>query len=262
MKNLKEKFLEKARAKFGDKYEYPGEYISSTQQITVVCPIHGAFKVTPKGHLQSKTGCNKCARQQISESKKIDGQKRKDMKEYRIWKAMKTRVSNPNTKCADSYVNKGIKCCEQWLNSFEQFYKDMGPCPEGYSIDRIDNNGDYTPENCRWASSKEQADNRGEFNKVFEHNGEAHVLKDWAKILGIKYTTLYQRIYRSNLSFEQAIQQNPFEHTVIYKGERKSLKELCNQYNMEYSVVYNRLYKHGWDIEEALTIPKGKRRPK
>ena len=104
--------------------------------------------------------------------------------------------------------------------------------------------------------------NRGDFNKIFTYKGESKVLKDWARELGIKYTTLYQRIYRSGLSFEEAIQKDPFKKLISYEGEQHTLAEWCRIKNMEYNVVLNRIDKHKWSFEEAITIPKGMRRNK
>lgn len=248
-----EEFIEKARKVHGDKFDYSKVNItSSKEKITIICPVHGEFTQLYNDHLRG-CGCNKC---RLTKSKEYNPILNKsEMREYRIWKAIKTRVANPNTSDAERYILRGIKCCDRWLESFEAFYADMGDCPEGFSIDRIDPDGDYCPENCRWANATTQSQNRGEFNKIFTYNGESLVLKEWAKRLGIKYTTLYQRIYRSGLSFEEAIQDDPFNRQIEINGESKTLKEWCVKYDIKYQTVINRIHKHNWSYERAITTP-------
>lgn len=80
--------------------------------------------------------------------------------EHNKWKSIKKRCFNKNSKAYKEYGGRGITMCEEWKNSFSAFYKDMGDCPEGYSIERLDVNGNYEPNNCIWADKTTQSRNR------------------------------------------------------------------------------------------------------
>ena len=114
---------------------------------------------------------------------------------YRIWRTMLGRCENPNAHAYDKYGGRGIKVCEGW-HDFTRFYYDMGPRPSPkHSIDRIDNNGDYCYENCRWATKKEQSRNRCD-NRWLTFNGETLCVAEWAERLGVNWTTIVARLKR------------------------------------------------------------------
>jgi hypothetical protein len=114
--------------------------------------------------------------------------------EYHSWSNLKARCSNPKFIGYHNYGGRGIKVCEWWLNSFDNFYADMGPRPgKKYSIDRIDNDGNYEPGNCRWATVKQQADNRRS-NILIDCKGTLIPLKQACENLGLEYKTIFARI--------------------------------------------------------------------
>lgn len=118
--------------------------------------------------------------------------------EYRTFRHMIERCTLPSCKDYQLYGGRGIKVCKRWLEKpygFRNFLNDMGQKPEGYSIDRIDVNGDYCPENCRWATAKTQANNRRKRRDALEYtfNGETKTLAEWSRATGIPYKKLSQR---------------------------------------------------------------------
>ncbi len=114
--------------------------------------------------------------------------------EYNAWRAMKSRCFGKNEIHQKQYRNKGITVCDRWKTSFENFFKDMGYKPDSsYSLDRIDSNGNYSPENCRWATIKEQNSNKSN-NIMITYEDKTQCLQHWAKELNINPHTLNYRI--------------------------------------------------------------------
>lgn len=135
----------------------------------------------------SSCGCLKS--DVMKESKTSHGMARSPV--YAVWGSMVSRCTNPNTPQWDDYGGRGIRVCDRWLK-FENFLADMGECPSGMSIDRIDVNGNYEPGNCRWATPKEQSRNRR--NTVFlTVNGRTQPLAEWAEEIGCGYDRLLRR---------------------------------------------------------------------
>lgn len=122
---------------------------------------------------------------------------RSDTSEYNIWNTMRARCNNPKSKKYKIYGARGIKVCDEWENSFENFYKDMGPRPgKEYSIHRINNSLGYSKENCKWATAKEQAEERNT-TIYLTFNGVTKKLVEWSKELSISQKTLRGRLYKN-----------------------------------------------------------------
>jgi hypothetical protein len=122
---------------------------------------------------------------------------------YKSWIGMKQRCYNQNNKKYMIYGGRGIYVCESWKNSFESFYKDMGEAPDGMSIDRIDVNGNYEPSNCRWATQKEQQNNRSN-NLILEYQSKKYTLQQLCDHLGKNSDKVQQRLKRGD-SLERAL---------------------------------------------------------
>jgi hypothetical protein len=121
---------------------------------------------------------------------------------YGIWQAMKDRCLNPNRKDFHRYGARGIYVCERWM-VFENFYEDMGYPPQGATLDRVDNNGPYSKNNCRWASRKEQVHNSTR-TKYIEVDGVVQKLQEWLVEKNISRDVYYRR-KRKGLSDQEAL---------------------------------------------------------
>lgn len=123
---------------------------------------------------------------------------------YRCWDAMKRRCMNPSTKHYERYGGRGISVCDEWKASFESFrdWAFANGYKEGLSIDRIDNNGNYCPENCRWANSYTQAKNKRN-NVWITFRGTTMILSEWARMLHITPHCLWKRL--KNHTVEEAL---------------------------------------------------------
>lgn len=151
------------------------------------------------------TSCGCVHRAMVGNLNKTHGLRRSA--EYSVWQNMITRCTNSSTDCFYRYGGRGITVCNEWRD-FEKFHGDMGDRPQGMTLERIDNNGPYSKENCRWATLKEQARNTRRTQMV-EHNGKRQCLKDWADEVGLAYNTLRKRFVIYNWPFEKALTTPP-----------------------------------------------------
>lgn len=132
-----------------------------------------------------------------------------------------TAFSNMHRRCGEPghnrfhlYGGRGIRVCARWsgADGLRNFLADMGPCPEGMSLDRIDVNGDYGPGNCRWADARTQANNTRRNVRV-ELNGEVHTLAEWSRLLGLNYATVWRR-FRKGRPVEEVL----YRGSLVYRG--------------------------------------------
>lgn len=146
-----------------------------------------------------KTGGSKscgCLRKEllsVSKTRHGHAKKDRDQRTYIIWSSMRSRCNNPKVKCYSRYGGRGISICEEW-NAYEEFFK--WASANGYSdnleLDRIDNDGNYSPDNCRWVTHKENSMNRR--STVYLNTGEK--LRDAADRLGLPWELIYRRLWR------------------------------------------------------------------
>lgn len=155
--------------------------------------ICGATVIVWAANLRNGTtqscGCYQKDRASESNSKGRAEYKR----EYKSWVHMKGRCLNPRDKKYHLYGGRGITVCEAWAKSFDAFIKDMGRCPAGMTIDRKNNDGPYSPENCRWATQQQQQRNR-RTNVWVTAMGETLLQRDWARRLNMSDADLHYRL--------------------------------------------------------------------
>jgi len=133
--------------------------------------------------------------------------------EYVSWICMKERCYNKNHNRYRDYGGRGITVCERWLRSFDNFLEDMGKKPsKNFSLDRIDVNGNYCPENCRWADSFTQANNTRR-NVYIEYNGETKTLAEWARQYNLKYSLVKGRL-DNGWTIERALTYNHKDYKI------------------------------------------------
>ncbi len=179
---------------------------------------------------------------------------------YHSWSGMKARVTNPNNMHYASYGGRGITICEKWM-TFTGFLEDMGDKPKGTSLDRIDNNGNYCKENCRWSTPKEQSRNKRN-NNLVEYNGKTQTVSSWAEELGISDSSMHERL--ENWSIKRAVSEPAIDPGLRsknifleYNGEKMNLTGWARRLGVTVTSM-SRWVKAGRTIEDIVTTPRRK----
>lgn len=174
---------------------------------------------------------------------------------YHTWAMMKQRCYKVDSAAYRHYGARGIKVCDRWRNSFSAFVADMGERPAGMSLDRIDNDGDYTPENCRWATPKQQANNTSRTRHV-TINGHKRPLSYVAADLEIEPSAILYRLKRG-WSPEQAVGLEPHwdARAITIGDETLTIAQWAARNGLSRQAVHQRLQR-GWIVEDALTKPR------
>ena len=186
--------------------EYAGRGRGGESRWRCRCECGMSTIATSRNLLNGHSRSCGCARKEALKKVSITHGKSQS-KEYGIWNAMKNRCYNNRVDRYQKYGGRGIAVCDRWLESFENFYADMGPRPTPkHSIDRINNDGNYEPGNCRWATDSEQRRNKTSTVHVTV-NGTTKTIAEWAVHHGIKAGTIRERIKRG-WSMETALSKN------------------------------------------------------
>lgn len=221
----------------------------------VVC-ICGVRKQVAKNNLISNNtrSCG-CLKNEICKTKlKTHGLS--GTKTHRIWKSMISRCYIPSATGFKNYGARGISVCDRWRKSFVNFLFDMGECPDGFSIDRIDVNGNYEPSNCRWITFSEQQRNRR--NNVVLLADVPLSMAQAAKKAGVSYDTIRARRKRGwpdELCVKYGINTKLHAKRITANGLTLTVTEWAKRLNIEPRSIYNRM-QSGWTEIEAVTVPK------
>lgn len=186
-----------------------------------------------------------------------DGKTVEHRAEYDVYRFMIRRCYEPKNKSYPGYGGRGITVCQRWRDSFQNFLEDMGPRPDrGYQLDRIDNNGNYCKENCRWTTKLVQANNT-RTNKLIEYKGETKTLAEWARQYGLTHHALQTRLSKYQWPIEKALttKQRPRLDEITYQGKTQTLIEWAKELGIHERTLRHRL-KSGLTLDQAFSQGK------
>ncbi len=199
-------------------------------------------------------GCLKTEQTVARSTKHGHSNSRETSPTYYSWAGMIQRCTNDKHKDYKRYGGRGIKVCRRWLESFAAFLEDMRVKPAHHTIERKDNDGDYEPDNCRWANRIAQSNNKGN-NRVIQFDGERETLAQRARKIGISPASLSDRLKTQPLSKALTAKPNPHHVLVTIDGRTQRVGQWRSELGIGASTVHYRT-SHGMSLEEALTRPR------
>lgn len=204
------------------------------------------------GHTKS-CGCLKLE-SEASHFLSNDSIRKKNIRLYSIWKSMKRRCYSKKHKAYHNYGGRGIFVCDEWIgnsgfHNFVEWAIKNGYC-DNLTIDRIDVNKEYSPDNCRWITYKEQQNNRRN-NRYITYKGETKTLAEWCEKYGIRFCTLERRLDELELPFEVAVNMDGLPK-VLYGNKKISIRRLAQIKHVNYKSLLHEILVDGEEIEKAL----------
>jgi len=190
--------------------------------------------------VKKSCGCLMKINSALSQGREVHGMSKS--KEHKIWSGMIKRCGQYKSRGHENYAGRGIKVCERWRNSFNAFLEDMGNCPDGYSIERIDNNGNYEPKNCKWASYEEQGNNRRN-TIIVEYKNEKLPLSLFCKKYGLNRHTFWEKLNKG-VSVENALKPKKEVNSITFNNITKSIADWGDILGYTRTSSY-RLYREG-----------------
>lgn len=172
---------------------------------------------------------------------------------------MKYRCTQPKYDKYQYYGKRGISVCPEWTDSFDVFqeWALSHGYEEGLTLDRIDNDRNYEPDNCRWVTMKEQANNKTT-NHLLTYNGKTQTMQQWSEELGLSYAAISKRL-SAGWDVERTLSEpncgTNHKSFITFNGKTQRIYEWANELGIHKNTLNNRINQHKWSIERALTTP-------
>lgn len=171
---------------------------------------------------------------------------------YKSWNNARLRCYNPNNKDYKYYGQKGLGMDNEWKDDFVKFYNDMGECPKGFTLERIDVNKGYVKGNCKWIPKSEQNSNKSN-NHLITYCGETKTISQWSKETGVPQRTIWDRLqYGWELDKVLSAENFSIQTPLSFDGQTMCIMDWARKTGIGEATIRKRL-KLGWSVEKALT---------